>query len=190
MVLVEAGAVVRDPTLLAKGSPMAHDDLTAHARALIAANFYLTLGTADPDGRPWISPVYFAPAGDREFYWVSATDARHSRNLAERPEVSLVIFDSTVAPYHGRAVYVVGAARELSGGDLDRALEAYPRADGGGATAVTREDVTGSAPYRLYRATASEMWVLCPREPRQPCPLHGLAKDHRAGVTLPDRAPW
>jgi len=161
---------------------MAHDDLAAHARAIIAANFYLTLGTTGPDGHPWISPVYFAPAGDREFYWVSATDALHSRNLAERSQVSLVIFDSTVAPYHGRAVYAVGEAGELSGTDLDRALEVYPRADGGGATAVTREDVTGPAPYRLYRATASEVWVLCPREPRQPCSLHGLAKDHRARV--------
>jgi hypothetical protein len=38
-----------------------HDDLAAHARAIIDANLYLTLGTADPDGRPWTSLVYFAP---------------------------------------------------------------------------------------------------------------------------------
>jgi len=80
---------------------MTHDELMAHARVIIEANLYLTLGTADSDGRPWTSPVYFAPAADREFYWVSDTDARHSRHLAERPQVSMVIFDSTVAPYHG-----------------------------------------------------------------------------------------
>lgn len=154
-------------------------DLAAHARAIIDANLYLTLGTADPHGRPWTSPVYFAPAGEREFYWLSAVDARHSRHLVRRPQVSLVVFDSTVPPYHGRAVYAVGEARELSGGDLDRGLAAYPRP---GGTVVSRADVTAPEPYRLYRATVSEMWVLCPREPRQPCPLHGLAKDHRAGV--------
>jgi nitroimidazol reductase NimA-like FMN-containing flavoprotein (pyridoxamine 5'-phosphate oxidase superfamily) len=161
---------------------MTHHDLVAHARAIIAANLYVTLGTADPDGRPWTSPVYFAPAGDRAFYWMSTTDARHSRHLAERPQLSLVIFDSTVAPYHGRAVYAVGEARELSGDDLDAALRAYPRPDGKDATPVTREELTAPSPYRLYQATASNMWVLCPREPRQPCPLHGLAKDHRARV--------
>ena len=91
--------------------------------------------------------------------------------------------DSTVAPYHGRAVYAVGEARELSGSDLDRALRFYPRPDGQGAAPVTRAEVTGPAPYRLYQATASDMWVLCPREPRQPCPLHGLARDHRTRVT-------
>jgi nitroimidazol reductase NimA-like FMN-containing flavoprotein (pyridoxamine 5'-phosphate oxidase superfamily) len=163
---------------------MTHADLAAHALAIINANLYLTLGTADQDGRPWTSPVYYAPAGGREFHWVSATDARHSRNLAERPQVSIVIFDSTVPPYHGRAVYALGEARELSGSDLDRALGLYPRTDRAGATPVTREEVTAPAPYRLYRATASDLWVLCPREPRQPCPLHGLAQDHRTRVDL------
>jgi nitroimidazol reductase NimA-like FMN-containing flavoprotein (pyridoxamine 5'-phosphate oxidase superfamily) len=164
-------------------------DLVAHARAVIDTNLYLTLGTVDPDGGPWTCPVYFASAGDREYYWESTTDARHSRNLAERPRVSIVIFDSTVAPYHGRAVYAVGRARELSGGDLDRALEVYPRRDGAGGLAVTREEVTAPEPYRLYRATVSDLWVLCPREPRQPCRLHGVAKDHRARVTPPPPSP-
>src|SRR6266540_4585460 len=127
------------------------DDLAAHARAIIDANLYLTLGTADPDGQPWTSPVYFAAADNRAFYWLSATDARHSRHIVERPQVSMVIFDSTVAPYHGRAVYAVGEARELSGSDIDRALEAYPRPDGRGAISVTREEVTAPALYRLYR---------------------------------------
>jgi nitroimidazol reductase NimA-like FMN-containing flavoprotein (pyridoxamine 5'-phosphate oxidase superfamily) len=159
-------------------------DLAGHARAIVDATLYLTLGTAGRDGRPWITPVYFAPAGDREFYWLSAADARHSRNIAEHPELSMVVFDSTVAPYHGRAVYATGEAHELSGADLDRGLSRYPRRDPQGATPVTRDDVTGPSPYRLYRATVAEMWVLCPREPRQPCPLHGIAQDHRAPVPL------
>jgi pyridoxine/pyridoxamine 5'-phosphate oxidase len=161
-----------------------HLDLTAHARAIIDANLYLTLGTVDPDGYPWTSPVYFAPVDDREFCWMSATDARHTRHVVARPQVSMVIFDPTVLPYHGRAVYAVGEAQELSGSDLDRALEVYPRRDGQDATPVMRAEVTAPAAYRLYQATASDMWVLCPREPRQPCRLHGLAKDHRARVTL------
>jgi hypothetical protein len=161
---------------------MTNDDLATHAQALLDGNRYLTIGTVDPEGWPWTSPVYFASAGVREFYWVSETGARHSRHLAERPRVSMVVFDSTVAPYHGRAVYAVGVARELSGDDLDRGLQIYPGPGSRGATAIAREDVTDPSPYRLYRAVASDVWVLCPREPRQPCPLHGLARDHRARV--------
>jgi hypothetical protein len=161
---------------------MSLDRLATHAQAIIDTNRYLTLATADQDGRPWVTPVYFAPAGLREYYWTSTTDARHSRNLAECPQASIVIFDSTVAPYHGRAVYAAVQAGELSGDDLDPALEIYPGADSRGGTPLTREEVTAPSPYRLYRAMASDLWVLCPREPRQPCPLHGIAQDHRAHV--------
>jgi len=161
---------------------MTPTDLAAHARELLDTNRYLTLGTVDAHGSPWTCPVYFAAAGVREYYWMSMTDAVHSRNLAERPRVSLVVFDSTVQPYYGRALYAVGEAHELSGDDLDRGLAAYPGPSSRDAIAVTREDVTGPSPYRLYRAAASGVWVLCPREPRQPCPLHGLAHDHRAEV--------
>lgn len=161
---------------------MTDDALAAHAEALVSANAYLTLGTTDADGAPWTCPVYFAPSDDHTFVWVSETSARHSRNLAERPRVSLVVFDSTVAPYHGRAVYAVGEARELAGAELDRALESYPRAADDGASPITREDVSGESPYRLYAATATELWVLCPRDPGQPCPRHGAARDHRVRV--------
>ena len=83
-----------------------------------------------------------------------------------------------------RAEYAVDEARELSGSDLDRPLAAaYPRPGGQDATPVAREEVTNPAAYRLYLATASDLWVLVsPRTLPQPCPLHGLAKDHRTRV--------
>ncbi|MFI5898394.1 pyridoxamine 5'-phosphate oxidase family protein [Actinoplanes sp. NPDC051513] len=161
---------------------MTADDIAAHARALLDTNGFLTLGTVDPDGRPWTSPVYFAASGLRQFYWLSRTDTAHSGNLTERPHVSIVVFDSSVRPFHGRALYAVGTAGEVKDDDLERGLQVYPGPGDRGGTTLTREDVTGSSPYRLYRATATDVWVLCPREPRQSCPLHGLANDHRTRV--------
>ena len=38
-------------------------DLDYVARAIIDANRYMVLGTADEGGRPWVSPVYYAPSG-------------------------------------------------------------------------------------------------------------------------------
>jgi hypothetical protein len=96
--------------------------------------------------------------------------------------VSIVVFDSSVRPYHGRALYAVGTACELAGDDLERGLQVYPGSSDRGATALTRDDVTGSSSYRLYRASATDLWVLCPHEPGQSCPLHGLATDHRARI--------
>jgi len=47
-----------------------------------------------------------APDGYAEFFWVSAAEAAHPRNIAARPQVGIVIFDS---PSHPRAPRLTGA---------------------------------------------------------------------------------
>lgn len=151
------------------------EDLGAVARGILVSNLYLTLGTADATGRPWVSPVYFASAGYAEFYWVSSPEAAHSRNLATRPQLSIVVFDSRAPIGTGQAVYMAAVAEELTGGDVDHGIEVYARRSvSHGARPWKREDVEPPAPYRLYRATASEHWVLDPES----------HPDHRTPVTL------
>ncbi|MFD0532754.1 pyridoxamine 5'-phosphate oxidase family protein [Actinomadura luteofluorescens] len=84
--------------------------MDALARTVIDGNRYMTLGTSEADHRPRLSPVYFTHAGYRTFYWVSSPDARHSGNIAARPEVAIVIYDSTVEIGQGRAVYIDAVA--------------------------------------------------------------------------------
>src|SRR5690349_24703073 len=95
------------------------------ARSIIDANLYMTLGTADADGSPWATPVYFAHAEYREFLWISSPEARHSRNIAQRSRIGIVIFDSQVPINTGQAVYVEAQAHELSGEDLEHAVKTY-----------------------------------------------------------------
>ena len=117
------------------------DDLTAVARTILDVNLYMTLGTADEDGRPWVSPVYYATADYTDFYWISMPEARHSRNIARRPQVSMVVFDSTVPPYTGQAVSMSAVAAKVVGGDLKTGLAIYPGAPERGAGPVTAEQV-------------------------------------------------
>lgn len=138
-------------------------DLGAVARSIIDSNWYMALGTADETGQPWVSPVYYAPAGYTEFYWVSSPEAKHSRNLAGRPELSIVIFDSRVAVGAGQGVYMSAVAEKLTGDELDRGIDVFSRvSEGHGARPWTLEDVRPPAVYRLYRAVASKHWVLEP----------------------------
>ena len=95
------------------------------ARGIIDANLYMTLATADREGRPWASPVYYAVDGYREFVWVSDPDATHSRNLAERPQIAIVIFDSTQRINTGRGVYMSAHAEPVADPQIDRALEIF-----------------------------------------------------------------
>ncbi len=126
------------------------------AQQIIDANSYMTLATADASGVPWASPVWFAHADYREFYWVSRPDARHSLNLAERPEVAIVIFDSGAAPSDAAAVYMTATAETVTDG-----VEVFSeRSVAQGLPAWTLADVTPPAGHRLYRATATGRWTL------------------------------
>lgn len=135
--------------------------VTDAARRVIDANSYLTLATAHAEGRPWATPVWFAERDLREFFWVSRPETKHSRNLAGRPEVALVVFDSTTPVGDARAVYVEAVALQVSDAELADAVAVYSaRSVARGIRSWTESDVTGEAPFRLYRATATNVYVL------------------------------
>ena len=112
---------------------------------------------------------------------VSSPDSKHSRNLAAHAEVAIAIFDSSVPVGAAQSVYMKGVARELTGDELESGLEVFDR--------ISRQDigrewgldeVQGSAPFRLYRATVSEHWVLIPgRDPE-----HGSGVDRSEQVSI------
>jgi nitroimidazol reductase NimA-like FMN-containing flavoprotein (pyridoxamine 5'-phosphate oxidase superfamily) len=166
---------------------VAEQDLVAIARAIIDTNRYMTLATADGEGRPWASPVFYAAANYTEFYWISAPEATHSQNLAERPQLSIVIFDSGAPAGTGQAVYMSATAEQVAAHDLGPGLAVYPGPAEPGSYPLTPEQVRAPAPYRLYRATVSAHSVLCPRA-TGPCMLHGLQFDHRTPVRVADRS--
>ena len=137
------------------------DDRAAQARAIIDGNQYMVLATADAAGRPWASPVWFAHAGYREFFWVSSPEATHSRNIAGRPEIGIVIFDSRVPIGTGQGVYMAASAAEVIGPDREPGIGVFSmRSLRAGGTAFRVEDVGPSSGIRLYRAVASEYSML------------------------------
>ena len=76
------------------------------------------------DGRG-VRPSTFAHIGFAEFYWVSSPEATHSANIAVRPEVGIVVFDSQVAIGAGQGVYMSAAATLLEDGEAARGVEAF-----------------------------------------------------------------
>ncbi|HVT67414.1 MAG TPA: pyridoxamine 5'-phosphate oxidase family protein [Trebonia sp.] len=128
---------------------------------IIEANRYLVLATADAAGRPWSSPVYFAHIGFTEFFWVSSPDVTHSRNIAVRPEVGIVVFDSQAAIGTGQGVYMSAIAKLLEDGEAGPGIEAYSRRSvAHGGAELTSAEVRPGAGVRLYRATADSHWIL------------------------------
>lgn len=131
------------------------------ARTIIDANLYMVLATADSTGRPWSSPVYFAHDDYAEFLWVSAPNAVHSRNIAARPQVSIVIFDSHAPIGTGQGVYISATTEQVGRDNLARGIETFSRRsiEHGGAV-WTVMDVQAESGLRLYRAAAESYSIL------------------------------
>jgi hypothetical protein len=150
-------------------------------RQLIAANRYLALGTADSSGRPWVSPVFFVPDGDRDFYWVSSPETRHSHNIAVRPEVSMVVYDSHAVVGAAEALYLSATAAPVPPEDLAAASAVYnsrlPESKHFGL-----DELREPAAFRLYRATVVEHSLLL----RGSDPRNASGADSREIVSVPD----
>jgi pyridoxine/pyridoxamine 5'-phosphate oxidase len=142
---------------------------TEAARRIIDENSYATLATADVDGRPWVTPVWFAERRLRQFVWVSRITRRHSQNVAQRAEIALAVFDSTVQVGSASAVYVEAAAAQVPDHELAAALAVFnAKCEASGLSTWDESKVSGDSPHRLYLATASQVWVLDEHENRVP----------------------
>jgi Pyridoxamine 5'-phosphate oxidase len=143
------------------------------ARRVIDANHYMVLGTLDPDGAARLSPVYYTPARYTDFYWASSPETHHSRNVAERPAVQIVIFDSTAAVGDGEAVYLDATARRVEDDELEALVPEAFRTTAGARH--FEPDELRDGPLRLYVARASS----CEVHIAGSHPVHGRGVDSR-----------
>jgi len=132
------------------------------ARRILDDQLYLVLATADGDGRPWSSPVYYAHATPSELFWVSSPEVTHSRNLVGRPEVGIVVFDTSAPIGTGQGVYMTATAAQVTDDDeIARGIDVFSRRSRShGGAAWTAADVTPDADLRLYRAIADAHFIL------------------------------
>lgn len=128
------------------------------AKQIIADNIYMTIATVSADGRPWVSPVFFAYDDHYNLYWVSHTDAQHSGFVRNNPNVAIVIFDSHAPEGEGDAIYFEATAKEIS--EESEILSAMTVLGG----RVTKDEfrvkeigqVTGNGLWRIYKAIPSK----------------------------------
>ena len=90
--------------------------LRAIARRLLDASALCAIATVSPGGRAHINTAYFAWGPALDVVWLSAPDARHSRNVRVNASAAVAVFRSTQT-WGGsdRGVQLFGRARELRG---------------------------------------------------------------------------
>jgi uncharacterized protein YhbP (UPF0306 family) len=98
------------------------------ARRLLSASPLCAISTVATDGRAHVNTAYFAYGGDFLVIWLSAPEARHSRNIRRDPSVAIAVYDSKQKwGGYDRGIQLFGAARETSSRAEREAERLYAR---------------------------------------------------------------
>ena len=116
---------------------------------------YATIATVDNDGKPWAAPVWYV-YDNENIYWWSPIETQHSKNIAQNTEVYITVFDSTAPEGEGTGLYFRANATELSDDELNKAIQLYN--DSTSIFKLDKNNCTGSAPTRMYKAVIKEAW--------------------------------
>ena len=137
------------------------------ARRLIDDNQNMVLATANDQGIPWVSPVFYVPDDRYDLYWTSWVEARHSANVRDHPPVAIVIFETDPEV---EAVYISALAVELNDPkEVRGGIELMRRRDDSQPEHWRIKDisvVTGDGPWRIYRASPNTIEVRLARKER------------------------
>ncbi|MDE1823486.1 MAG: pyridoxamine 5'-phosphate oxidase family protein [Candidatus Micrarchaeota archaeon] len=137
------------------------------AKDIIGKNMYLVLATSGKDGKPWACPVFFAHDQDYNFYFMSATDSLHVKNINENDNVGIVIFDSNVPVGNSDEVQAAGHASVVEKDDIKRVIgiyskKLYPKSPMPPTERYRPEDYTGASEFRFYKIKTEKVFTAGP----------------------------
>jgi uncharacterized protein YhbP (UPF0306 family) len=86
----------------------------------------LALSTAGPSGRPFVTPVFFAPGDDLGLVFFSDPGTLHVRHTLSRPEVAATIYPATSDWLEIRGLQLAGTVERIQPGEAwERAWRSY-----------------------------------------------------------------
>jgi uncharacterized protein YhbP (UPF0306 family) len=135
------------------------------AKRVIEKNFFMTVSTADIDGSPWISPLYYAFDDSYTFYWYSSKLTKHSGIITRNNRVAVTIFNSNLTENDLGGVFFTGKAYELDEKELSHALDVYftrtfPHDPDSKQQMIARpNDFLGDSALRMYKFVPEKVYV-------------------------------
>lgn len=131
--------------------------MTEKAKNILETIRYATVSSVDNNGIPWAAPVWYVIDNEENLYWWSPIDSQHSRNIVHNSNIYITIFNSTVAEGDGLGLYLRAEAGVVVDNELDVAIEHYNSSTR--IFKLDRENCTGNAPTRMYKAIVSQQWI-------------------------------
>ena len=137
------------------------------ARNVLNTNQYMTLGTVNEAGKPWVSPVVYAFDSSYNLYFVSLPSSSHTKSIKRDPALSVAIFDSHQLNGEGVGLQILGEAQVVPARDFAKAFKCcvsrkFPY--GGSASATDFKKFMKLYKYRFYKIKPVEIWMNDPRK--------------------------
>lgn len=136
--------------------------MSQEAKDIIDKILYLTLATADANGKPWCTPVFTAFDKDYNFYWASGFETRHSQNIRENGNVGAIVYDVRVADGEGQGVYMDGKAAELTPDSWQDGVALLRKRSLQPEKFYPEGQFDRLGPVRVYRFTPEKFYMLDP----------------------------
>ncbi len=95
------------------------------AKHIIEHNLYMSLSTSDKDGRPWVATVLYVFDKKYDFYFVSAIDSLHAKNIIANYNVAFSIYNSNQPIGSMEEVQAIGIAKPVEGNGIYKAMALY-----------------------------------------------------------------
>ncbi len=140
------------------------------AKNVLETNQYMTLGTVNDKGEPWVSPVVYAFDSECNLYFMSLPSSKHSQNISRTGQVSLAIFDSRQMFGEGVGLQVFGKASVVPTKSAASVFKCYfgrKYPYGGfssaGSSIANFKKFFKAYKYRFYKVAPTEVWMNDPR---------------------------
>jgi uncharacterized protein YhbP (UPF0306 family) len=137
--------------------------LIEKARYILRNNRYMTLATYSMGVLPWASPVAYALDSSWTFYWYSAQNATHSKNISQNRNVTAAIFNSAATFEEVDGIQLAGLADMVSVSELQLVHKLYwehcfPDPKLRKRYERPMGDFQGGSILRFYHLMPMEMW--------------------------------
>lgn len=121
----------------------------------LALGTVMQLGTS-VDNKPWISTVYFVADSERNIYWLSLPERRHSKEVVTNPQAAVAIAIKQDIPVIGiQAAGLVSIVKDDS--IVKQIVETYVSKYDGAGKDFHQRFVAGKNKHQLYKLTPTQL---------------------------------
>jgi uncharacterized protein YhbP (UPF0306 family) len=137
------------------------------AESIIKHNMYMSISTCDMENKPWVATVFYVHDKNYNFYFLSAVDSRHAKDLLANPNVAFSIFNSGQPIGISDGVQGEGVASLVDLKDIKKIIElyaekAFPKSTITPTMRYNPEYFSGDAEFRFFKITVFKLFTTGP----------------------------